>query len=301
MFITCPHCRPEQSTEPSTGQSLRVVRFGHFRRRSDSRVIQRFRCLECRRTFSRATFHPCYRQKKRHMNFKVFKQLTAHVSLRRTAEILNLNRKTVVRKLIFLASRAELELEEMNRSAKPAECVEFDDLETIEHTKCKPLSVITMVEQGTRRILGFEVAQMPAKGKLAAISVKKYGQRVDHRPQARKKLFERLKPFVNERAVMKFDMSFHYPADVKRYFPHCEYQTFKGRRACVAGQGELKVGGFDPIFSINHTFASARANVNRLIRRTWCTTKRPDRLRAHLMLYVVYHNRKIRKRRSRAG
>jgi hypothetical protein len=204
-----------------------------------------------------------------------------------------LNRKTIVRKLLFLARQLEIELDETNLNSAQALCVEFDDLETIEHTKLKPVSVIMMVEQGSRRILGFEVAKMPAKGRLAALSRKKYGPRPDQRPQARRRLFARVKPFVHERAKLKFDQSFHYPKDVKTYFPSCEYETFKGRRACVAGQGELKVGGFDPIFSINHSFASLRANINRLIRRTWCTTKRVDRLRAHLFLYVAYHNRKI--------
>ncbi len=57
--------------------------------------------------------------------------------------------------------------------------LEFDDLETFEHTKCKPLSATIAVESKTRRILGFRVARMPAKGLLAAISRKKYGYRKD--------------------------------------------------------------------------------------------------------------------------
>ncbi|MCB0350947.1 MAG: transposase, partial [Bdellovibrionales bacterium] len=69
--------------------------------------------------------------------------------------------------------------------------------------------------------------------------------------------------------------------------------TTPGQRGCVAGQGELKKVAFDPLFSINHTFAMCRANINRLLRRTWCTTKRPDRLVAHLDLYVNFHNRRL--------
>lgn len=58
----------------------------------------------------------------------------------------------------------------------------------------------------------------------------------------------------------------------------------------MIGQGELKRIGKDPIFSLNHTFAMLRANINRLVRRTWCTTKRQDRLRLHIALYAVRHN-----------
>jgi hypothetical protein len=56
------------------------------------------------------------------------------------------------------------------------------------------------------------------------------------------------------------------------------------------GQGELKRGGFDPLFSLNHTAAMFRDRLKRLSRRTWCTTKRPDRLQLLLDLYAWYHN-----------
>jgi hypothetical protein len=58
----------------------------------------------------------------------------------------------------------------------------------------------------------------------------------------------------------------------------------------VTGQGELKKTTHDPLFAINHTLAMLRANINRLIRRTWCTTKKPERLIDHLWIYIRYHN-----------
>ena len=47
---------------------------------------------------------------------------------------------------------------------------------------------------------------------------------------------------------------------------------------------------FDPIFSINHTFAMMRANISRLIRKTWNTTKNVESLINHLHIYVWMHN-----------
>ena len=52
----------------------------------------------------------------------------------------------------------------------------------------------------------------------------------------------------------------------------------------------LKKIRFDPLFSLNHTCAMLRANLNRLFRRTWCTTKKPERLALHIAMYVVFHN-----------
>jgi hypothetical protein len=63
----------------------------------------------------------------------------------------------------------------------PVMALQFDELETIEHTKLKPLSLAVAVEKDTRRILGVVVARMPAKVKIAKSSRKKYGPRADTR------------------------------------------------------------------------------------------------------------------------
>lgn len=290
MKLTCPRCVKEEKV--SSG--LRTLRrFGSFYRKSDGKWIQRFSCLKCKKTFSRATFLPQYRQKKRHKNEIIRRLYSGGISQREAARVLNLNRKTIVRKFLFLANQAEKELHEWNQHLAPATEVEFDDLETFEHTKCKPLSVTLMVQAKTRRILGFEVSQMPAKGRLAVISRKKYGPRADQRAEGRRRLFERLKPFVDERAIIRSDSNPHYPADVKLHFPQALHQTVLGGRGAITGQGELKKLRFDPIFSLNHTCAMKRANMNRLFRRTWCTTKKLERLRAHLLIYAMSHNRRL--------
>lgn len=181
----------------------------------------------------------------------------------------------------------------MNQSLPKVRVLEFDDMESFEHSKCKPLSITLAVEHKSRRILGFRVSKMPAKGKLAKIARKKYGRREDHRARARQELFSELKPIVEVGALIKSDMNPYYPPDVKRHFKACRHEVFKGRRGCVVGQGELKRGGFDPLFSLNHTCAMLRANISRLFRRTWCTTKKQSRLSLHIAIYAVYHNAKL--------
>jgi len=77
---------------------------------------------------------------------------------------------------------------------------------------------------------------------------------------------------------------------VRNYLPKVDYERFKGGRGCVVGQGELKKLYRDPLFSINHTCAMFRANINRLIRKTWCTTKDPKMLQKHLEIFIYYYN-----------
>lgn len=212
--------------------------------------------------------------------------------MRECARILNIHRTTVQRKKTFLAIGA-IEWLSKFRLKKQVHELQFDDMETFEHSKCKPVSITLAVEKRTRLILGFKVASMPAKGLLVKKAFKKYGPRPDHRKLARIELFEELKICVNEHATIESDQNPHYEPDVKTHFPNASYMTFKGRRGCVVGQGELKGGGFDPLFSLNHTCAMLRANINRLFRRTWCTTKKISGLEEHIAIYSKSHNERI--------
>ena len=283
MRPNCQNCEFEKKLRP------KVVRIGTYFRTSDSREIQRFRCKGCQKGFSVATFQKAYRQKKRQKNETLRRLLCSGVSQRRAAKLLSLNRITVVRKFLFLAIQAEFELRAGNLRKPKAQTVEFDDLETIEHAKNRPLAVTLMVESRTRRILGLEVSRMRAKGRLARGN--REGEvRIDERKYGRENLFRRVKELVSEELEIRSDSNPYYRRTVEKHFPKASYRQFLGKRGSLGGQGELKQVRFDPIFSLNHTCAMLRANVNRLIRKTWCTTKKKDRLYAHLIIYAAYHN-----------
>ena len=289
MLYPCPHC---YSLEAPSGNRT-TVRMGFFVRKSDRKRIQRFKCLVCLKSFSKASSDPCFRQKKRHFNQAIFKLFASNHSQRRMAYTLQLNRKTIKRKFLFLGLQAQNQLRTFNRCFLKAEVIEFDDLETFEHTKCKPLSVTMAIEEKTRRILGFSVSSMPAKGRLAKMAFKKYGPRKDERAKGRHELFKELQELVIETATIKSDQNPHYEKDVKLFFPKSKYITSKGGRGCIVGQGELKKLGYDPLFSLNHTFAKLRSDINRLARKTWCTTKLSDRLELHLAIAALYHNQHL--------
>ncbi len=255
--------------------------------------MQRYRCTGCFTTSSRARFTLKYRLKKRRKISFVAELLCSGVSQRRAARIAGINRKTVARYLQIESLDAEFRMRKENLRAPEAKVVEFDDLETFEHTKCKPVSVTLAVEEGSRRILGLAVSRMAANGRLAGKSKKLYGKRRDERREGRDTLFRRLKPLVCPNVVFKSDENPHYPASLKLHYPESSHLRFKGVRGMTTAQGELKKQGFDPIFSLNHTCAMLRANLSRLIRKTWCTTKCIHRLYAHLVLYAEYHNRHL--------
>ena len=285
MKPNCPYQCPSNSSK--------ISKYGNYLRKSDSRIIQRYKCQLCGKGFSSATSSLCFGQKKRRVNELLFKLLCSGVSMRRCALILNIHRKTVQRKLKFLAKRARINQLEFLSKLKdsPVTHLEIDDLITIEHTKLKPLSVSIAVDGKNRALLDVQVSQIPSFGHLAAISRRKYGYRKSLHAKGLKRLFKTIEAVVDPKAVIQTDEHKLYPPLVQNYFPNARYQQHKSEKACVAGQGELKKVRRDPLFAINHTLAMCRANINRLVRRTWCTTKDPQMLLNHLQIYMDFHNR----------
>ena len=282
--MRCPVCRGNNS-----GGSTK--KYGSYRRKSDSRVIQRYYCKICQKTYSLALNDPAYNHKKRRINYPLRQLLASCVSQRRAALILGVTRRTVARKLIYLGNlcrdehRSYLESREQQ-----VENIQFDELQTIEHSKCKPLSVAVAVSVSDRKILGMEVSSMPATGHLAKFSRRKYGRRPDHRQRGLKRLFTTISPTLSANPTIRSDEHPYYKPIVTKLISKAIYKQTKGVSSAITGQGELKKQRRDPLFYINHTLAMLRANINRLVRKTWCTTKDPRRLADHLAIYMQVHN-----------
>ena len=281
----CPFCQNPAS---------KVVKSGFFYSRSHrSPAVQRYRCLDCRRRFSRQTGSVTCGEKKPQLTLPVMRLLAIGVSQRECARSLQVHRTTVARKMIRLGRQARSLLLADAARCHETEAVYFDEMETFEHTKCKPVSIALAVTH-KRFIVSVEAASMPAKGKLAAVARKRYGHRQDDRPQAVDQVLATVAKDCPRATELRSDQCPRYPRAVRRQLPKLVHQRFKGRRGCVVGQGELKAGGHDPLFALNHTCAKFRDHLKRLTRRTWCTTKRIDRLQLLLNLYAWCHNQRLR-------
>lgn len=292
-FPKCQNFKcPSHEQDPAFGL---VVRNGFYRRKVVCRRIQRYRCLICKKNFSAQTLSPTYRQKRPDLNEPLRELLCSQVSQRRAARLLRVSKTTIVRKFHFLANQARVRNQDrlLGLREKPIRFVQFDDLITSEHTKCKPLSVSLAVDAKTRMILGFQVSEIPARHPLITISLRKYGPRKDERDQGLDRLFTGLKEHVSPTATFLSDSDYEYPKHVMKHFPEGTHLQVKARKGAIAGFGELKKIGFDPLFSLNHTCAMLRANLNRLARRTWCTTKTRLGLIQHIELYTEYHNQHL--------
>jgi len=278
----CPKCKKPLSL------------FGFYIRKSDSHRVRRFYCFSCKKSFSNSSLSLCYRQKKRQINPSVFKLLCSGLSQRRIALYLGVSRTTVHRKFEFLSAYAKAQnkaflAQIIKEEKKPSE-VYLDEMEDKIHTKCKPVSIALAVTQ-ERKILLHKVSRMRPKNRdLNRVSKKKYPEWINESHLGFREFLVELLPVLPEKICILSDEKSIYSEEIQKHIPKCEHQRFKSRRAVVAGQGELKEGGWDPLFPLNHTCAMLRANINRLIRRTWCTSKKIESLSQHIELYTYFHN-----------
>jgi len=272
------------------------VKIGQFVRKSDGQRIQRWRCNRCKKNTSDALKSPCYRQNKRHLNSLVAILLCSAVSQRRIALILKISRLTVSRKFEFLCAQAKIKNEQYVSELFSKERVKeifMDEMEDRVHTKCKPVAIALAVN-AERKILGVRVSQMrPKNRKLNQISKRKYPKWIPNLENGFESLLLQIRPYLDPEVKIKSDEKYFYSKLIKKVLPKSQHIRFKSRSAVISGQGELKEGGRDPLFQINHTCASLRANINRMIRRTWCTSKKIENLQKHIELYQSFHNLKL--------
>lgn len=275
-------------------QNIFQVKDGTFYRREDSRNIQRYKCKICRKKYSNATHSLEFAQKKRRINRAVRANLASGMSMRSCAYNLKIARKTIERKFIYLAKKARLKQDALLQSwsQNPLSNIQFDDLISSIHTKLKPISVSVVVDQNSFKILGAKVSEIPAFGKIADLSRRKYGRRKNMHPKSLSDLLFELRNSISKDVVFKTDEHKRYPELIGKHFPHAHHKTYKSIPASIVGMGELKTKRFDPLFAINHTLACFRGGINRFFRRTWCTSKSLSHTQDHIDIFIDYYNEK---------
>ena len=275
-------------------QSQSFVKNGSYRRRSDNRKFQRFRCTHCHKNFSEQAFKPDFRLRRRNLDLLIFRLLAGGMAQREIARTVGVCRRSVACRVVRFGEYAKVKLKTYRDQMPKADLILFDEMETFEHTKCKPLTMPIAVEEKTRKILSFSVGKIAAKGHLAKISRKKYGPRPCQRKELLNSLIKELKTCCSQSPTIKTDLSHHYPSIIKRGWQgKAVHKTSKGRRGAVTGQGEMKKGGYAQLFFLNHTYAMIRDKVKCLSRKTWCTVKKIQKFECLVYIYIHFHNQRV--------
>jgi len=259
------------------------IKKGKFKTKYNHQWVNRYKCKSCGRNFSSHSFKDTFRQHKPYVNIEIFKLINSGVTLRRIAKILNIAKKTVERKFNFLAQKSLILHEkfilsgEMNTSY-----VQFDEMETLQGNKKRPLSISLAIRAKTGQIIDARVAKMRLKGRLA----KKYLENIkywneDNRKEITKNVFKVVKVISKENITIASDMKKSYPNIIKSIIPNAEIKVHKRR---------VEKKEFDPMFRLNHIAAKIRADLSRMRRRTWAITKKWQNLQKHLYIYIAWNN-----------
>lgn len=249
---------------------------------------RRYYCKSCNRYFSNQTSHSTYYQRRPDLNDKVFYLLVSGNTQQRSASLLQCSPTTVARKLIWLSK-----YKTQPQLAK-ARHIQIDEMESIEHTKLKPLTIPLCVSDDYK-ILAVEVGKIPAKGHYAELSRRKYGPRENERELVFRKLLLTLRDQLKLSPVtITTDSHPLYANLIREFFPKAKHiqvlaRSMKEKKRELMHQQVFKKV-FDPLFALNQRCAKIRSDIRRMTRRSWCTTKKIENLKHHLDLYQIYNN-----------
>jgi transposase-like protein len=280
----CPNKVCANHGKPAAGF---FVKRGYFKTKWNGQPVPRYRCRDCGRFFSSHSHKETFRQHRPDLNRTVLQLYASGMSQRRMAIVLGVNLKTVVRKFLFLGELARKEHEGRVASGElKTRHAQFDEMETFEHTRMKPVSVALAVRAKTGEILAVECAQMAYKGPLAAQARDKYGPREDQTGAAINKALVTVGLCSALGFALTTDADPRYLNQVRKALPAATHRSIKRRFA-----KKDRRNAEDHLFTLNYTAAKIRNDLSRMGRKTWVTTKKVDRLQAHLDLYVAFNNK----------
>jgi transposase-like protein len=278
------------------------IRKGFYSSGVKAQPVQRFRCRDCQRGFSRQTFRHDYRDKKPHLNVRIVEHLCSGVGYRQTARIVCMTRRNVLNKARKIQRTAKAldtnllhragEVDRAAPSASPLR-VQFDEFESYEMCRnTMPLSIPTAVESVSRLILGAVAAPIRPRGKMTPKRLKRiqrheesYGARVDLSPGACQEVLDRAAAFRPAAPQVRLD------TDQKATYPRYAKLAFsESKLVHRTTPGSSPRNGRSRLAAINLTEAMMRDLGSRVRRESWLTSKKCCYLNLHLGLYIAWRN-----------
>lgn len=288
----CPCGSPQCKESPG----FQYQRRGTFKRACDGRVVQRFQCKGCKRTFSTQTFRGDYRLRKPWLDLPIFQRIVSKDTQRQSARILHCQRATVARRLESFGKSCEVfhrrMLAQRDRSKTWSGPFVLDELETYEHDRhLKPLTVPVLVHKESYCILHAAVGTLPARKPVPPRKQKRLEElEADgnvRTSESREKVdecfgvLEEIVPTEGALVVRTDEKSSYQTLLKERFGERVEHRTT---------HSTLPRTTMNPLFAINHTFAMMRDGLSRLVRRTWAASKEREKLVWHLWTYIAWRN-----------
>jgi hypothetical protein len=217
--------------------------------------------------------------------------MVACVGLRQAAQVLQVARRTIERRFLWLGRHAAEWHANRLADASLAGPFQLDELESFESNRYQPLTVPVLIDRKSLFIVATEVGALRRKGRLTALQrrrradhERRHGRRPSQSTTAVRAVLVRLSKMVEPRREVVLD------SDHKPLYGKLGHAVFPGRFRWRQHSATARRDRANPLFPINHTNARLRHFLARLRRRTWCVTKRRDGLRAHLAIVTLWSN-----------
>ena len=251
---------------------------GWLKNKKENKPIRQYQCKVCNSRFSVNSIKTTKLQKKPELNKKIMVLYCEGNTLRGMARILKVDYKTVVRKFRFMAEQARLRhIQAMNEKEIVTRYIQFDEMETFEHSKEKPLGIELSIRPKTGQILSAKVCRIPIKA-LTLTPTKKqaYKLKTDRKKVFMEMMYETAKALNENYSVLSCDGN---PQSIQL-----------AKIMCPKSLIETHVNDYAGMWRLNHTCAKLRHHISRLKRKTWATTKDRKFLQMHLDLFIAYQN-----------
>jgi transposase-like protein len=303
-----PPCCPHPFCSSHEMGSFTYQRRGSFRRALDGRIVQRYACGTCGKTFSDQTFRLDYRLRRPKLTEPAFWMFASKVTHRQTARLLRCARGTVHHRVELLGRHCrDFHARQMTRlRGALLPDLALDELETYEtDRRLKPLTVPVLLHEASWFVLDAQVAPLASRGGLTPKDQQRKERLVELEGRRRSGSTEAVaKCFANVAPLLTPGSSGMLRTDQKQTYVRLKKKLLPKELLHVRISSEEPRGLDNPLFRINRTLAMMRDGVSRLVRRTWAASKKREQLEKHLWVWIVFRNyvrRRINRSRSESA
>jgi hypothetical protein len=161
-FCPNPACRFHRGDK----QLWRYEKFGTYERQTPPLVVQRYRCVTCRRTFGDQTFRVTYWLRRADLLRPVFHRLLGCSGFRQIAREFDVSPQTIARLSARLGRHCLLYHEAHRPHGPIREPLSLDSFESFEYSQYHPTSYHLAAGKESHFTYGFTVSELRRKGRM---------------------------------------------------------------------------------------------------------------------------------------
>lgn len=302
---------------PTTNCHSHVIKKGKLYLKADRTYVQRYQCIICKKNFINRNKIERKPNEKLYSTRKDVAELYCRgMSLRDISKTLKVSRTTVMSKLDLVSNEIENKLRDYANfnfnshhedNYKRTPIIVFDEMETYEHTKLKPLSITIAYDVINKKIVDIQVATFFPKGRFVSELKKKphlrikyeiaKRQRDDNRTETTKNVLNNVKKYLEGNSntpLFITDGKAGYVSILREVFKTYRHEVIISREVVENFIKYDKYGishkHIKEKASLDSVCAIMRAKLSRLRRDSFIHTKKIINLQKNLFLFMDYWN-----------